>query len=81
MGADVAPYVAGMETLSRSAAARLLGLKPATLARWATKGRGPRFARTGAVRGRCLYAIADLQGWLEMRKDATTKENADVANA
>ena len=81
MGAYVARYDRGMETLTRDAAARLLGLKPATLARWATKGRGPRFARTGAVRGRCLYSVVDLQGWLEMRKNATTKENADVANA
>ncbi|NQW47070.1 MAG: helix-turn-helix domain-containing protein [Planctomycetes bacterium] len=61
-----------METqlLSRDQAARMLGLRPKTLARWATKGqgRGPRFSRTGPIRGRCLYSESDLRAWLESRK-------------
>jgi len=51
--------------VSRCEAARVLGVQPLTLARWAALGRGPRFARHGKVGGRIYYAIEDLRAWLE----------------
>ena len=51
--------------VSRREAARTLGVQPLTLARWAALGRGPRFARHGAVGGRIFYAVEDLRAWLE----------------
>jgi len=52
--------------LPRSAAADYLGVKPATLAKWAmTPGRGPLFIKLGTGRSsRVLYAIADLDAFL-----------------
>lgn len=58
-----------MTTLyTRDEAARRLHVAPNTLRRWAHLGRGPRFVRTGDVRGRTLYAEDDLAAWLEQRK-------------
>ena len=57
-----------VEWYSRVEAARRLSLAPATLKRLAAEGRGPRYSRTGDVRGRCLYSAADLAAWLESRK-------------
>lgn len=56
--------------VSRSEAARVLGVRPLTLARWAALGRGPRFARHGKVGGRIYYAIEDLRAWLEAHQIA-----------
>ena len=74
-----AMYVAFMTTLyTRDEAARRLHVAPNTLRRWAHLGRGPRFVRTGDVRGRTLYAEDDLAAWLQERKQppaATTKGN------
>jgi predicted DNA-binding transcriptional regulator AlpA len=59
-------------TYSRAAAAERLGLSRATLARWAVQGRGPRYSRTGDVRGKAIYREADLIAWLESRKQQAT---------
>ena len=56
--------------VSRREAARTLGVQPLTLARWAALGRGPRFARHGAVGGRIFYAEADIRAWLEAHQTA-----------
>jgi hypothetical protein len=62
---DTTPH---REHLSRVEAAAYLSLAPRTLARWAAQQRGPRYARSGPRRGRCWYAISDLDAWLEARK-------------
>ena len=56
--------------VSRREAARTLGVQPLTLARWAARGRGPRFARHGAVGGRIFYEIEDIRAWLEAHQTA-----------
>ena len=56
--------------VSRSEAARVLGVQPLTLARWAALGRGPRFARHGKVGGRIYYSVEDLRAWLEAHQTA-----------
>jgi hypothetical protein len=63
--AAVAPRV---EPLTRKEAARYLSITETTLARWAWQHKGPRYSRSGPVRGRVLYAIEDLNSWLESRK-------------
>lgn len=57
------------EHLSREEAAAYLDIAPRTLARWAAARppRGPRYARSGDRRGRCWYAVADLDAWLASR--------------
>jgi len=56
------------EHLTREQAAAYLSVAPKTLARWAAQSRGPRYARSGDRRGRCWYALSDLDAWLESRK-------------
>jgi len=48
--------------LTRKEAARLLGLRPKTLANWASSGMGPPFLRLGR---RVLYRSQDLLEWLK----------------
>lgn len=56
------------EILSREQLARELQLSVATLAGWAKRGRGPRFSRSGPVRGRVWYSRHDVQAWLAERR-------------
>lgn len=64
MSTQVAPIE---PTYTRAEAARRLGFSVATLARWSVQKRGPRFSRTGDVRGRVIYRERDLQAWLDAR--------------
>jgi len=54
--------------LTRAEAAALLRVKPATLAKWATRGTGPVYSRSGQRRGRVFYRHADLERWLAARR-------------
>ena len=47
--------------ITRGDAARYLGLKERTLARWAMQGKGPPVLRVG---GRCFYRRADLDRFI-----------------
>lgn len=62
-----------LELFTRAEAARRLGLSPATLKRYAVEGRGPRYTRTGDVRGRVMYRASDLIEWLEQRSVNPTR--------
>ncbi len=55
------------EILSRDEAAQFLRISPATLCSWAATGTGPKFSRSGDVRGRALYLRGDLVRWVESR--------------
>lgn len=55
------------EILSRDEAAVFLRVSPATLQNWAAHGTGPRYSRSGDVRGRTWYRRVDLLRWLEAR--------------
>jgi len=57
-----------LETYSRVEAAARLGVSPITLKKWAIEGRGPRYSRTGAVKGRTIYSATDLAAWLAENK-------------
>jgi hypothetical protein len=61
------------EHLTRAEAAAYLSIAPRTLSRWAasTPPRGPRYSRSGNVRGRVWYSIDELDKWLEDRKVPT----------
>lgn len=48
------------QTLKRKDAALLLGVRPATLARWAARGEGPRYFRCGKF---VFYKLADLMAF------------------
>ena len=48
--------------MDRVSAARYLGLKPQTLAKWALDGTGPRFFRVG---GRIFYFKHDLDAFVQ----------------
>ena len=49
--------------LTRSEAARRLGLSANTLASWQFRGKGPAYIRTGSQRGKTLYSVAELERW------------------
>lgn len=66
-GEDMSPGLA-TDLLTRKQAANYLGLSQVTLARWAIKGRGPSYSRSGKLRGRVWYAAADLEAWIQARK-------------
>ena len=48
--------------MGREEAARYLGMKPQTLAKWVTQGKGPRYVRVG---GRVFYFKADLDSFIQ----------------
>lgn len=54
--------------LTRPEAAVVLRVRPATMARWAARGIGPTYSRSGDRRGRCLYRRADLAEWIASRR-------------
>ena len=64
------------DTLTRAEAARRLGIKPATLARWAQQGRGPGYSLTGERKGRAIYTLASIAAWVEQRRVDRTKQPA-----
>ena len=48
------------QTLRRKDAALLLGVRPATLARWAARGEGPPYFRLGKF---VFYRLADIMAF------------------
>ena len=57
--------------LDTEQAAAYILLSPATLVRMRITGEGPRYAKVGR---RVIYAIEDLDGWVEERKQSFTGE-------
>ena len=53
-------------TLSEAAAALYIGVAPGTLRNWRSRGQGPPYLRVGRRR---LYAVADLDRWLEAARE------------
>jgi hypothetical protein len=62
------------EILSRDEAARFLRVSVGTMSHWAATGTGPRFSRSGDVRGRAFYLRSDLLRWVESRSVQTPQE-------
>lgn len=56
------------ETFTRAEAARRLGVKSQTLARWAQQNRGPAYSLTGERKGRAIYTAASIAAWVEQRR-------------
>ena len=52
--------------VSEAEAARLIGVSARTMVNWRASGTGPRAVRAG---GRVLYAVTELQRWLEAAAD------------
>jgi len=48
--------------MDRKNAAKYLGVKPKTMAMWATQGKGPRFRKVG---GKAFYFKGDLDAYIE----------------
>jgi hypothetical protein len=63
--------------LTRAEAATRLGLKPKTLANWATRGEGPPFTYLGPCTPR--YKLGALVAWAESRSVASTTEGDALA--
>lgn len=55
------------QPLTRDQAARYLGVSRNTMSSWATRGTGPRYSRSGKVRGRVWYRVRDLDAFIESR--------------
>jgi len=51
--------------LTRTDAARYLGVQPRTLAKWNMDGRGPRPVKIGP---RCFYWLSDLDAFIQQGK-------------
>jgi predicted site-specific integrase-resolvase len=67
--------------MTNAEAAKLLGIRSATLRKWRHLGRGPRFVRYGSGAGaRCYYQVTDIKEWLQERTFRSTAE-ASVADA
>ena len=62
------------ENLRRRQAAAFLNVSESTMAHWAWLGTGPRYSRSGDVRGRVWYRLDDLRSWLESRSVQRPKE-------
>ena len=58
--------------LTDEQAAKIIGLKVATLQYWRTKGDGPVFMKVGP---KCVrYRLADINEWLDSRRYRSTSE-------
>lgn len=57
--------------LNQSEAGPFLGVHHSTLSRWCKSGEGPPFYQVGAKR---MFLVADLEAWLEARKNEHKKE-------
>ena len=53
-------------------AARFLGLSGRTLEKHRTYGTGPKYSKLG---GRVVYAVADLQAWVDRGSKASTSDD------
>ena len=60
-----------LRMLRADAAAELLGISKATLAKWRVQGDGPPYSKAG----RCvLYEHSDLVAWVNSRRRANTSQ-------
>jgi hypothetical protein len=51
-------------SVNRTTAAGIIGIKPATLKKWAIRERGPSFIRLGPEQqSRTLYSVAEIERW------------------
>ena len=56
-------------------AARILGISPRTLEKYRCHGSGPTFRKLG---GRVVYAVDDLQSWVQSAAKASTSDPGKV---
>lgn len=69
-----------MTLLSNAEAASLLGIKPNTLEIWRTKGKGPRFCKTGRSKQAAVrYRPEDVSAWIEQQSFASTSAYSPAA--
>ena len=70
----MAEHAANLPTryLRTQEAARLLGLSERTLEKHRTYGTGPRYSKIG---GRVVYAVTDLQAWVNRGTKASTSDD------
>jgi hypothetical protein len=62
------------EVLDRVQAAALIGVTPATLARWARRDVGPRWHKAGKHRGaQVKFVRADIMAWIAAGMDLTRR--------
>ena len=62
------------QPLTRDQAARYLGVSRSTLSSWAARKVGPRYSRSGRVRGRVWYRVRDLDAFVESRHVAVVAD-------
>ena len=63
-------------------AAELISMRPQTLRRWRSLGKGPIYIRLGGRNGKALYRLSDLEAWLRQRTfSSTVQECRDVCGA
>ena len=66
--------------LTNDEAAALIGIAPSTLKLYRHLGRGPRFIKLGLSKNAgVVYERADVEGWKEERKFASTAEYSAAA--
>ncbi len=60
--------------MDNSETAAFLSIKPQTLRKWRTTGKGPLYIRLGGPRGRVAYRAGDVEEWLAANTFANTAE-------
>ena len=63
----------GRRTLRAPDAAAYVGLAASTLNKMRVRGDGPVYSKLGRI---VVYDVADLDGWLEVNKRASTSDGA-----
>lgn len=63
------------ELLRRVPASDYLGISPATLATWATRGGGPKYVKVGKL---AMYRKSDLDAWLNERTVENTGQGSKL---
>ena len=60
--------------ISTEEAAELISMRPQTLRRWRSLGKGPIYIRLGGRRGKALYRLSDVEAWLRQRTFSSTAQ-------
>jgi hypothetical protein len=55
--------------------AAILGIPPATMRTWRSRGRGPKYVKADGQKGCVLYSVAEFEKWLKNREIKTIEND------
>ncbi|MGB3974891.1 MAG: helix-turn-helix domain-containing protein [bacterium] len=66
--------ISKVKLLSTAQAAEFLNMKPQTLRKWRSDGRGPKYQRFGGLKSKAYYRMSDIEAWLDEHSYSSTSD-------